>query len=95
VAQHENYVCVSDRNYSELLQSRTRQGIRSAIDGVGSGKTQKAGLGDPPQAARGRRPTIISHNLAATCWQPQVKNLTMMVNSIYNGWRMEDVWLDR
>jgi hypothetical protein len=24
-----------------------------------------------------------------------VKGLTMMVNSIYNGWRMEDVWLDR
>jgi len=42
----------------------------------------------------GARP-IISHNLAATCWQPQVKGLTMMVNSIYNGWRFEDVWLDR
>jgi len=30
-----------------------------------------------------------------TCWRPEVKNLTIMVNSIYNGWRMEDVWLDR
>ncbi|MBV8189801.1 MAG: ABC transporter substrate-binding protein [Alphaproteobacteria bacterium] len=30
-----------------------------------------------------------------TCWRPEVKNLTVMVNSIYNGWRMEDVWLDR
>jgi len=27
--------------------------------------------------------------------QPQVKGLTTMVNSIYNGWRMEDVWLDK
>jgi len=24
-----------------------------------------------------------------------VKNLTMMVNSQYNSWRFEDVWLDR
>jgi hypothetical protein len=24
---------------------------------------------------------------------PEVKNMTMMVNSIYNGWRMGDVWL--
>jgi len=24
-----------------------------------------------------------------------VKGLTLMVNSIYNGWRMEDVWLDK
>jgi peptide/nickel transport system substrate-binding protein len=30
-----------------------------------------------------------------TCWRPEVKNMTLMVNSIYNGWRLEDVWLDR
>jgi hypothetical protein len=24
-----------------------------------------------------------------------VKGLTTMVNSIYNGWRFEDVWLDK
>ncbi len=38
---------------------------------------------------------IIFHELAATCMQPYVKGLTVMVNSIYNGWRMEDVWLDK
>jgi peptide/nickel transport system substrate-binding protein len=27
--------------------------------------------------------------------QPQVKGLTLMVNSLFNGWRFEDVWLDR
>ena len=41
----------------------------------------------------GARP-IIFHYRAATCWQPHLKGLTIMVNSIYNGWRMEDVWLD-
>jgi len=24
-----------------------------------------------------------------------VKGLTIMVKSIYNGWRFEDVWLDK
>jgi peptide/nickel transport system substrate-binding protein len=38
---------------------------------------------------------IISHSVAAACMQPQVKDLTIMTNSIYNGWRFEDVWLDR
>jgi peptide/nickel transport system substrate-binding protein len=38
---------------------------------------------------------LVYFNKGATCWQPQVKNLTVMVNSIYNGWRMEDIWLDR
>jgi peptide/nickel transport system substrate-binding protein len=41
----------------------------------------------------GARP-IITQNLAATFWQPQGKDLTMMVNSIYNGFRHEDLWLD-
>ena len=38
---------------------------------------------------------IIFHNRAATCWQPAGQGLTLMVNSIYNGWRFEDVWLDK
>ena len=38
---------------------------------------------------------IIYYGRGATCWQPRVKGLTVMVNSIFNGWRMEDVWLDK
>jgi len=30
----------------------------------------------------------------ATCRHPQVKGVTMVVNSIYNGFRFEDLWLD-
>jgi len=38
---------------------------------------------------------LVYFNKGATCWQQDVKNETVMVNSIYNGWRMEDIWLDR
>jgi peptide/nickel transport system substrate-binding protein len=38
---------------------------------------------------------IILHGKAAGCWQPHVKGVTIHVNSIYNGWRFEDIWLDR
>src|SRR5882724_9931246 len=38
---------------------------------------------------------IIFYSRDGTCRQPHVKGLTLMVNSIFNGWRMEDVWLDR
>ena len=38
---------------------------------------------------------ILWHNRTGTCRQPYVKGYTMMVNSVYNGWRMEDVWLDK
>jgi peptide/nickel transport system substrate-binding protein len=45
-------------------------------------------------AEDGARP-IIFYSRFASCWQPYVKGLTLMVNSIFNGHRMEDVWLDR
>ena len=42
----------------------------------------------------GGRP-IIFYSRGATCWQPCVKGLTLMVNSIFNGNRREDIWLDK
>ena len=38
---------------------------------------------------------IIFYSPGGTCLQPRVKGLTIMVNSIFNSWRMEDVWLDK
>jgi len=37
---------------------------------------------------------MVYHLRFATCLQPKVKGLRMMVNSVFNGWRFEDVWLD-
>ena len=38
---------------------------------------------------------ILFYASGATCRQPWVKGFTQMVNSHFNGWRMEDVWLDQ
>ncbi len=45
-------------------------------------------------AEDGARP-VIFYDRRATCWRPQVKGLTIIVNNIFNGGRMEDVWLDK
>ena len=45
-------------------------------------------------AEDGARPMIF-YAPGATCWQPRAKGVTVGVNSIYNNWRMEDVWLDK
>jgi peptide/nickel transport system substrate-binding protein len=37
---------------------------------------------------------IVYHTRLATCMQPAVKGVTIMVNSQFNGWRLEDAWLD-
>src|SRR5262249_45105299 len=38
---------------------------------------------------------ILWHNRTGTCWQPYLKGYSLMVNSVYNGWRFEDLWLDK
>jgi len=38
---------------------------------------------------------IIFYSRGGTCWQPCVKGPTLMVNSIFNGNRREDIWLDK
>lgn len=38
---------------------------------------------------------ILFYTRAGTCWRPELKGITLMQNSTFNGWRMEDWWLDR
>jgi peptide/nickel transport system substrate-binding protein len=38
---------------------------------------------------------IIFYTRGGTCWQPYVKNVSLMVNSIFNANRREDWWLDK
>jgi peptide/nickel transport system substrate-binding protein len=91
----ENYACDSERNITgycdpELEEQFARQSMESDAD-----KRQKLVWAiDRKLQEDGARP-IIFYYRAASCWQPYVKGLTIMVNSIYNGWRFEDLWLDR
>jgi hypothetical protein len=57
-------------------------------------KTAGKGLRRHRSARRRARP-IIYHLRGATCWQPRLKGLATMSNSIYNGWRLEDLWLEQ
>ncbi len=38
---------------------------------------------------------IIFYPSAASCWHPTVKGFTLMVNSVFNSYRYEDIWLDK
>jgi peptide/nickel transport system substrate-binding protein len=92
---YESYACDSDRNFTgycnraleDLFHRQSRepdlQRRRELVWDI-----------DTTLQEEGARP-VIFHTLGATCWHPEVKGLTTMVNSMVNGWRMEDVWLDR
>ena len=92
---YENYACGSQRNYSgycnpELDKKFDEQSMMSDQEA----RKKLVWEIDKKLQEDGARP-IIFHAVNATCLQSRVKGLTIMVNSIYNGWRMEDVWLDR
>jgi peptide/nickel transport system substrate-binding protein len=37
---------------------------------------------------------MLYYMYGATCWQPGLKGVSIQVNSIYNNWRLDDVWLE-
>jgi len=92
---YENYACGSARNYSAYCNPELDKKFAEQSAMTDQDKRKKLVWEiDKKLQEDGARP-IIFHNRQGTCWQPQVKGLTIMVNSIYNGWRMEELWLDR
>jgi len=92
---YTNYVCGADLNVTRYCNPE----IDKLIDqqSMEPDREQRKKLVweiDRRLQQEGARP-IIFYYRAATCWQPYVKGFTIMVNSIFNGWRMEDVWLDK
>jgi peptide/nickel transport system substrate-binding protein len=92
---YENYACGSERNYTGYcnrdLEKMFEQQSMEADQQKRKSLVWEIDRRLQEDAAR----PIIYHFRAGTCWQPQLKGITVMVNSQYNGWRMEDWWLDK
>ena len=92
---YENYACGSLRNYTNYCNpALEREFDRQSMETDPVKRRAIVWEIERVLAADVVRP-IIFHDVAAACWHPYVKNITIMVNSIYNGWRWEDVWLDK
>ena len=95
VVFYQNYVCSSARNYPGYCNPELDKKVdQQSMESDPAKRKQLAQEVDYQLQQELARP-IIYHLRAATCWQPELKNLTLMVNSQYNGWRFEDVWLDK
>jgi peptide/nickel transport system substrate-binding protein len=92
---YENFACKSERNYPgycnpEIEKLFDVQSVEPDIE-----KRRKLVWDiDRKLLEDGARP-IIMWNRSATCLQPYVKGVVLQVNSVYNGFRFEDVWMDR
>jgi peptide/nickel transport system substrate-binding protein len=92
---YENYVCGSDRNYTGYCNPELDKLVdRQSMEADTEKRKQLVWEIEKKLVEDVARP-VIFYPRGATCRQPDVKGLTIMVNSIYNGWRMEDTWLDR
>jgi peptide/nickel transport system substrate-binding protein len=92
---YESYACDSDRNFTGYcnreLEARFR---RQSAETDPAKRKELVWEIDSALQEEGARP-VLYHMRGATCWRPPVRGLTTMVNSMYNGWRLEDVWLEK
>ena len=92
---YENYVCGAERNYTGYCSPEVDKLVdRQSSEPNREKRQQLVWEIEKRLAEDGARP-VIFYPRQATCRYPQVKGLTVMVNSIYNGYRYEDLWLDR
>jgi peptide/nickel transport system substrate-binding protein len=92
---YENYYSTSERNYTgynnpEVDKLIDAQSAESDVD-----KRKKLVWEIEKKLAEDVARPVIGYNVDNTCWDPKVKGLNLQVNSLYNGWRFEDVWLDK
>ena len=94
-AFYENYACNSQRNYTHYCNKDLEKLFdeQSQITDVAKRKKLVWEIDKKLQEDVAR--PILFHAREGTCWKPFVKNMTIMSNSSYNGYRYEDIWLDK
>jgi len=92
---YETYVCGADRNYTGYCDAETDRLIDHQSMEADPEKRRKLVWAVERRLAEDASRPVLLYSRFATCMQPRLKGLTTMTNSRFDGWRMEDVWLDR
>jgi len=91
----ENYTCKSERNYTQYCNPEVDELIFRQSREPDLEKRRRLVWEVERKLVEDVARPIIYHNRTATCWHPYVKGVVLHENSIYNHWRLEDVWLDK
>lgn len=95
VVFYETFSCGSERNYTNYCNAEIEKLFEQQSRMTDREQRKKLVWEiDRKLQEDGARP-VVQHDWGATCWYPFVKGLNLAVNTIYNHWRFEDVWLDR
>jgi peptide/nickel transport system substrate-binding protein len=92
---YENFSCKSERNYTGYCNPEIEKLFDVQSQEADIEKRKKIVWEvDSKLLEDGARP-IVMWNKASICMQPHVQGYVAQVNSVYNGFRFEDVWLDK
>jgi len=92
---YENFTCGAEGNYDRYCNPDLDKMVdRQSMEFDQKKRKELVWAIERKLAEDAARP-ILWHNRTGTCWHPYVKGYTLMVNSVYNGWRTEDAWLDK
>jgi peptide/nickel transport system substrate-binding protein len=94
-AFYENYACGSERNYTHYCNKDIEKLFDQQSQETDVAKRKQLVWEIDKKIQEDVARPILLYSHMATCWKPYVKNMTIMVNSSYNGFRYEDVWLDK
>ena len=92
---YENYACGSERNYTDYCNKEIEKLFDQQSVEKDVAKRKKLVWEIDKKLQEDVARPIIYHSRNGSCWQPYVKGITVMVNSSYNGYRYEDVWMDK
>jgi peptide/nickel transport system substrate-binding protein len=91
----ENYVCGAVRNYAGYCNPELDKLVNQQSMTADAAKRKEIVWQIERILAEAAVRPVLYYPVGVSCRQPWVKDLTLMTNSIYNQWRMEDVWLDK
>jgi peptide/nickel transport system substrate-binding protein len=92
---YENYVCGADRNLTGYCDPETDRLIDAQSMEADTERRRELVWQVERRLAEDASRPVLLYSRFASCTQPSVKGLVTMTNSRFNGWRMEDVWVDR
>ncbi|MBO0756355.1 MAG: ABC transporter substrate-binding protein [Bradyrhizobiaceae bacterium] len=92
---YENYSCNSERNYTHYCNKDLEKLFDQQSEETDLAKRKKLVWEIDKKIQEDVARPMLFHARTGTCWKPYVKNLTIMSNSAYNGYRFEDLWLDK
>ena len=92
---YEHYACGSERNYTNYCNPELEKMYEQQSVEPDQQKRKKIVWEiDRRLTEDAARPILYRYDLG-TCRYSRVKNVTTMVNSIFNSWRLDDAWLDQ